>query len=336
MRSINLLCVLIVVILTSCSTPQKKNQEQKPLKVTETNDYIFSTLVSKGNELILEEHYNGKTRNSLCDVQSLTKGLMSILVGIAIDKGDIESVDDPIEKYLKEEFRALDNPGKKKISIRHLLNQTSGLSWKGYLEHEAWLGSENPIAFVLEKELETQPGEAYNYNSGATHLLSVIVSRASEQTTLDFAKENLFGPLGIENIEWTVRGSGYHDGSGLGLRMLPKDLMSLGLLLLNDGTWAEEQLVSKEWVELLFDENQKLSTDWGLKNSVHGFCWYKAQLNGHEVDYGMGYGGQFIILLRESDLVIVTTHNHDTPNGIEQQIKFLNKDLPVLINKFIQ
>lgn len=330
--------LLIALIFSAISCGEVKKEKLKETTSTEeilpTEDYIYSTLVSKNGKIILEEYYNGKTKDSLCDVQSLTKGLMSILIGIAIDKEYIKNVNEPIEKYFPEEFKDLTDTKKNLITIKHLLNQTSGLSWKGHLEHREWLNSENPISFVLKKKLENNPGEKYNYNSGATHLLSVVISRAYGKSTLEFANEFLFSDLNIVSIDWQKTNKGYYDGSGLGLKMKPIDLMKIGQLLESNGSWEGKQLVSKGWIQKLFDESEKSSTKWGLRNSKYGFCWYISEFKGNRIDYGMGYGGQFIIMIPNKELIIVTTHNHDTPNGIEQQMKFLIGKLPKLIEKY--
>ncbi|WP_423997599.1 serine hydrolase domain-containing protein [Maribacter sp. IgM3_T14_3] len=330
--------LLITLIFGVISCKEIKQEKSKETELSEEilpkEDNIFSTLISKNGTIVFQEYYNGKTNDSLCDVQSLTKGIISILIGIAIDKEYIKSVDEPIEKYFPNEFKNLADNKKKAITIRHILNQTSGLSWKGYLEHEDWLNSEDPVSFVLKKDLENEPGENYNYNSGATHLLSVIISKTTGKTTLEFANEVLFQPLNTNLVDWQKRNKGYYDGSGLGLKMKPIDLMKIGQLLEKNGVWNGEQIVSEKWIQKLFDENEKSKTEWGLQNSKHGFCWYKSEFRGNKVDYGMGYGGQFIIMIPNKELIIVTTHNHDTPNGIEQQIEFLKGKLPKLIEKY--
>jgi CubicO group peptidase (beta-lactamase class C family) len=335
-RKLPFIIIAIIFTFLSCKEIKKETSEAaiSSEKIVPKEDNIFSTLVSKNGDIVFEEYYNGKTKDSLCDVQSLTKGLMSILIGIAIDKGYIKNVDEPIETYFPNEFKNVTDQKKNTITIRHLLNQTSGLSWKGYLEHEEWLNTKDPISFVLKKDLENTPGEKYNYNSGATHLLSVIISRVSGKSTLEFANEFLFNPLAIDAIDWQKRNKGYYDGSGLGLKMKPIDLMKIGQLLEKNGAWNDVQLVSKEWIQKLFNEDEKSITQWGLRNSKHGFCWYQSEWKGNKINYGMGYGGQFIIMIPNKELIIVTTHNHDTPNGIEQQITFLNRELPGLIDKY--
>ena len=335
-RKIPIIIITIVLTFLSCKEIKKEKSKEtvSSEKAIPKEDYIFSTLISKKGKIVFEEYYNGKTKDSLCDVQSLTKGLMSILIGIAIDKEYIKNVNEPIEKYFPNEFKNLTDKKKNTITIKHLLNQTSGLSWKGYLEHQKWLNNEDPISFILKKDLESNPGEKYNYNSGATHLLSVILSRASGKSTLKFANEFLFNHLTINYTDWQKRNKGYYDGSGLGLKMKPIDLMKIAQLLEKNGNWNGEQLVSKEWIQKLFNKDEKSLTEWGLRNSKHGFCWYQSEFKGNSVDYGMGYGGQFIIIIPSKELIIVTTHNHNTSNGIEQQIKFLNGKRPRLIEKY--
>lgn len=333
----NLFFLLILFFnFPACKETGKVKSKETELtrKILPAEPYAFSTIISKRGEIVLEQYYNGKTRDSLSDVQSLTKGIMSMLIGIAIDKKYIENVDEPIGGYFPDELKGLTDQKKKAITLRHLLNQTSGLSWKGYLEHDDWINSEDPVSFVLKKDLESEPGEKYNYNSGATHLLSVIISKATGKSTLDFANDFLFNALNIEVVDWKKRNKGYYDGSGLGLKMRPIDLMKIGQLLEKKGNWNGEQLISEQWVHHLFDEKEKSETAWGLSNSKHGFCWYKSEFKGNSIDYGMGYGGQFIILIPSKELILVATHDHDTPNGIEHQMKFLNVQLPELIEKY--
>lgn len=320
LKNILFIFPLITIIISSCNGNYEKNK--------------YSIIVSKNNDIVLEEYYNRKTKDSLNNIQSLTKGIISILVGIAIEKNYINSEDENIEQYFLEEFKSLSDPRKSYITIKHLLNQTSGLAWKGYLEHEDWITSTTPISYVLNKPLEATPGEKYNYNSGATHLLSAIISKSTGKSTLEFAREHLFIPLEINSVNWKKRNQGYYDGAGFGLEMKPTDLIKIGELLMNQGNYNSNHIISVEWINKLFDKESKKPTQWGVRNSTHGFCWYKGQINDQQLDYGMGYGGQFIVLLKDEKTVIVATHNHDTPNGIEQQIEFLNKVLPKLIEDY--
>ncbi len=314
------LLLLLPILFFSCNS-------------TSSEESIKSLIVSQNNKIVSEEYFNQSNATELTNVQSLTKGIISSLIGIAIDERMIANEQIAIHEYFPEEFKTLE-ADKKKITIEHLLNQTSGLAWKGYLEHADWKASEDPISFVLTKELEDEPGTKYNYNSGATHLLSAILTKASGMSTFEFAKKYLFLELQLDEVRWEKRNKGFYDCSGLGLSTKPIDLMKIGQLLSSGGNFNGKQLISKKWMNKMFDDKNKLATRWGIRGSKHGYCWYKATSNNLEINYGMGYGGQFIILVPSKNLCIVATHNHDTADGLSQQSDFLWNTLPGLLAKY--
>ena len=170
------------------SAPEWQGQ---PIDKWPPNEGQYSLLVAQKGKIVFEKYYNQADKNTLCNVQSLTKSMMSLLVGIAIDQGKILNEDQPINKYFSTIFTNLKDERKQQITIKDLLNQTAGLEWKGYTEHGIWLESPTPNEYVLSKQLLTRPGKAYFYNSGATHLLAPILVQATGQSVLTFAEENL-------------------------------------------------------------------------------------------------------------------------------------------------
>ena len=255
------------------------------------------------------------------------------MIGIAIDKAYLEDENQTIGVLLPELMGKVEDERKQKITVKDILNQQTGLEWKGYLEHESWLNSEQPNLYVLNKKLVAEPNTVYNYNTGATHLLSVIIQQKSDMSALDFAKQFLFQPLGIDTLNWEKRGDGNYDGGGLGLEMRASDLVKIGQLVKDGGVYNDKQIVSKAWIDKLFDASLKSATDWGLRNSKHGYCWYQANFKGEVVTYAMGYGGQFILIVPEENIVVVSTFNHDTPNGIDQQIQFLSRNFAEILEQ---
>ena len=313
------LCLFLVGLLGCSSDHSEKN--------------IYSLVVSKNGKLVKEEYYNGKKKTDKLNVQSITKSIISLLTGIAIDKGFIESEETLVSQYFPESpFFSDEN--KNHITVKHLLNHTAGFDWKGYKEHKGFLNSDQSYEFVLEKNLVANPGASYNYNSGGTHLLSVILTKATGMSTLEFANKYLFNPLAITSIEWKKLNDGYYDGAGLGLSMNSNDLLKIGQLVLNKGTFNSNQLISKTWMNKSFDESMKNNTKWGLRKSKHGFGWYSKTKDDEQILYSMGYGGQFIFILPTTELIIVTTHNPDVPTGIEQQVDFIVETFPALIEEF--
>lgn len=311
--------LLLILVCTACNSDQSEKS-------------INSIFVLKDKQLVKEEFYNGSKKGDLVNIQSVTKSIISLLVGIAIDKGLIKSEEVTIHHYFPEELQS--NDQKKKITIAHLLNHTSGLEWNGYLEHENLLKSSAPSKYILQKKMVADPGELYNYNSGGTHLLSIILNKATGQTTKEFAEQHLFQTLHFDPVKWEKLEDGFHDGTGIGLHLNPQDLIKIGQLLLDNGKKDNLQLISSEWIGKSFDQELKSDTKWGLRKSKHGYGWYSKTQGGEQILYSMGYGGQFILIIPSEEIVIVATHNHDTQNGIEQQVDFLKETLPKLLIEF--
>jgi len=308
--------LLIVLISFGCKNESSENN-------------LSSILISKNSEIKYEEYFNGGQKDEMVNVQSITKSVISLLIGIAINEGKIKDENISIGEF----FPKIEDK-KKKVTIKHLLNHTSGIEWRGYLEHEEFLNSENPIDYVLTKNLIKEPGTNYNYNSGGTHLLSAILTKVSGTTTLQYAKEKIFSPLGITKIKWGKLNDGFFDGAGFSLELLPRDLIKFGGIFLKEHQSLNGALVSKEWIEKMSNNSLKKQTNWGLKNSKHGYGWYSSIVDNQQILYSMGYGGQFILIIPENELIIIATHNHDTADGIDQQVDFLKETFPVLMEEF--
>lgn len=334
MKGIKYTFLLLCVGVFACQNAPE--WQAQPIDEWPPNEGQYGLLIAQKGKTVFEKYYHQTDKNTLCNVQSLTKNIMSLLVGIAIDQGKILNENQPINKYFPEIFATLKDERKQQITIKDLLNQTAGLEWKGHTEHGVWLESPTPNQYVLSKQLLTRPGKAYFYNSGATHLLAPILVQTTEQSLLAFAQENLFAPLGIKNIKWEVRNDGNHDGSGLGLWMEAADLLKIGQLMLTKGQWNGQSIISEQWITKSLNPDLKLKASFGLPRSKHGYCWYSTERNGRQMHYGMGYGGQFIFMFPKEELVIVTTHNHDTADGIPQQVQFLTQYLPGLIKKYLE
>ncbi len=318
--------IFLFIMLISCS---KRKTDLDGLK---NEKGIYSAIIIKNNRTIFRQFYNGKTENDLFNIQSETKSIMAILTGICIDKGFIKSVDQPVAEFFPQLFSDKDTL-KKEITIRHILNQTSGLQDFEYPQLDKWLTNSNPSGFIIEQPLVSNPGTTYQYNTAATHLLSVIISKTAKIETAKFAEEYLFKPLSITSYKWDKLKDGYNDGGGLSLWMRTDDLIKIGQLLLNNGIINHTQIVSKQWIDKLFDKENKLKATWGLKNSLHGFCWYSTTYKGQKVNYAMGYGGQFIFNFPNINAIVAINYNHDTSEGINQSNVFFEKYLPLIFNR---
>ncbi len=285
-----------------------KNKLENALKAAENLANIQSLLIVRNGYLVSENYFNGNTANSLNHVRSVTKSVISALVGIAIREGVIQDREQPISNFMPGEASVLGGE-KADIKIKHLLTMTSGFEWdeSGGGEYSAWAGSGDHINYVLDKDLSAPPGGIFNYNSGAVHLLSVILTEASGMSTQEFLDEHLFAPLGVSNNDWEQDSRSYFNG-GAGLQLRPRDMAKFGFLFMQNGTSGEKSIVPKAWV----DESQSnlvngTATFGSIQNLSYGLLWWVGNAAGHDVYFAWGYGGQFIFNVPALNTTIVAT-----------------------------
>ncbi|QHW34567.1 serine hydrolase [Paenibacillus rhizovicinus] len=264
---------------------------------------IKDVLVLQGGERLWEWHEKGADR--LGAVYSCTKSFVSALIGIAIDRGNITSVEEPVSTYFPSLADAED-ARYGEMTLRHLLTMTSGLDWPDF-DKPYWQMKrcDDWVAFILSQPMAHHPGSAFAYNTGGSHLLSAILTQATGMSTFDFAQANLFGKLNFRKPRWNSA-SGIHEG-GAGLHLTVWDMAKFGQLYLQGGEWEGERIVSRSWVEASTTSHHK-----GLQHydppifGEYGYHWWvsDAAHNG-TVDcyFAKGYGGQFIFVVPSLELV---------------------------------
>jgi len=260
---------------------------------------IHSFLLIKHGRLVCEEYFYGFTRKDLHPVESVTKSITSLLVGITIDQGCISSEQDLIEDSLP----GLVPADKSDIQLRHLLTMTSGI---GAGEHEM-VGHKNRTEFILHYPLVSAPGKAFRYNACNTELLGSIIKNATGLFADEYAEKSLFGPLSITRFHWdTFRQNGYPLCGG-SLWITPQAMAKIGLLVLNRGLWKSEQIVSRRWLDLSFSD----SVATGIGKDRYGYQWWISDIRSGSFTYRMlwanGMGSQFILIFPERDMVVVFT-----------------------------
>jgi CubicO group peptidase (beta-lactamase class C family) len=265
---------------------------------------IKSLVVSHNNLIIMEQYWHGGGANLPHDVRSVTKSVTSALVGIAINQGFIENVNVIVKDYL-DRIVYIPNERIDAINLHHLLSMSIGLEW---LELEGselsnWISSPNQVEYVVNKPVIFQPGEHFTYSTGAAHLISAIMSEATDVNIKQFAEEYLFNPLEIGDRNWLVDKQGYHT-TGYGLSLTPYDMIKFGNLFLNKGTHNGQRIIDSDWIEL--STSQKIQTQYPSPyGSDYGYFWWLDQ----SIDFyfASGYGGQFIVVIPDIEAVIVAT-----------------------------
>ncbi|HEX2908509.1 MAG TPA: serine hydrolase, partial [Phototrophicaceae bacterium] len=285
--------------------------------VTDLN--IHSVLVVRNGALVLEAYRYPHTAETLHHIYSCTKSFTSALVGIAQEQGFISSIEQPLLDFFPERTVANLDEAKKSITIEHLLTMSSGLDWPGGIL-EPIMGdlraSDDWLQFVLDRPVSSNPGEQFLYNSGGSNLLAAIVETATGQPMLDFAEENLFKPLGITHLSWQTDPQGHYLG-GWGLHLEPRDMAKFGYLYLNGGQWDGQQIIPAEWVAT---STQKHISSQPLSDG-YGYQWW-VDHNGYYM--ALGYGGQYILVYPEKNLVVVFTSGL-APTSFSQPESFFER-----------
>ncbi len=291
---------------------------------------IHSIVIIKDGKLVFEKYYSGQdialdsefklvekefNRDTLHCLASSTKSVTSILLGIAIDQGFIAGIDEKMIHFYPE----YDSRGKEEISIKHMLTMSSGIPWDESHDYNdprnnlrQQIDSKDPVEYVFQLPVSAPPGTLFIYNSGTTNVLGDIVSKTSGQTLRAFGEYNLFKPLGIVNYQWL----GFPLDPDLPicsstLYLRPRDMAKIGQLYLQNGEWLGRQLVSREWVI----ESTSQAIEVPLSESTipefitgYGHQWWRGELDsGAQTFFSAGYGGQFIFVVPQYELVIVFT-----------------------------
>ena len=278
---------------------------------------INAFLVVRRGYLVFERYYGGCGRDDTHLVASVTKSFISALIGIAIDRGYIEGVDQRVVGFFPELAPGEHDHLKRQMTIRHLLTMTAGLQWRtGARAHELYLDrlrrSTDWVAFILNLPVRERLFGTFQYNSAASHLLSAIITRSTGRCAQEFAAEHLFEPIGMDQpannrghthsqedvfrntVEWPRDPQGNSIG-GWGLVLKPRDMARFGYLYLNGGQWDGKQIIPQQWVE------DSVSSH----TPGYGYQWWLRDVNGVFAFSAVGLGGQHIFCIPQKDLVVV-------------------------------
>lgn len=271
---------------------------------------IQSLIIEKEGEMIYEEYRGGMDRNRTTNIKSASKSFLSLLIGIAVDRGDIESVDQEIGDYFPEYFELNPDPVKEAITIKDLLTMRSGLETTSFQNYGRWVLSSNWIEFALDQPLEHDPGGRMVYSTGTSHLLSVILTRASGKSTREYANEHLFGPMNIRIGGWDRDPQGYFMG-GNNVALSPHALLKLGRLVNNMGEYNGQQLVPESWIR----DSIEIYTRSNFNDYNFGYMWWQKSVGEMDVTFAWGNGGQYIMILPELNTVISITSDIERGTG---------------------
>jgi CubicO group peptidase (beta-lactamase class C family) len=289
------------------STPEEQDMDSQKLAemlttIQERNINIDGFLVIRNGYLVSETYFGGYKQEMQHDIQSVGRSFTSTLIGIAIDKGYIDGVEHRVVDYFPERTIANLDQQKKDMTLEDVLTMRSGLEGlEGDPYYQEMQNSPDWVQFLLDLPIAKTPGSHWEYCSGCSHLLTAILQKTTGMNPRDFAEQNLFKPLGISGVRWMTDPEGIPYGAG-GFGLTPREMAKLGYLYLRHGEWDGQQIVSSKWVESATQRYADVDVD---THFGYGYHWFTVTaMKGYAA---LGNGGQIILVIPESDLVIVTT-----------------------------
>jgi CubicO group peptidase (beta-lactamase class C family) len=314
------------------------------LMLNRNDHFTHSILIIKNGKLVFEEYFSGDDlvvnegtlkklvlpggkyvtkeaafdRDRLHFQASVTKSITSLLMGIALDKQLIRSVDEKVFSFFPE-YSALNSGAKADITIKHMLSMSSGIPWsESYPYNDSrnsiyqLLAADDPLEYVLDLDHFASPGKAFNYNSGTTVLLGDIIRRTAKTSVEEYAETHLFTPLGITKFEMINLPNArevFFGSSGLYLR--PRDMAKIGQLYLQEGIWENKRIVSSKWIQESVKKSIELPSSHSLQYFAesYGYQWWLGTFSTKNTNAYMaaGFGGQFIAVFPETKMVVVLT-----------------------------
>jgi CubicO group peptidase (beta-lactamase class C family) len=279
---------------------------------------LKSLVVARGGTVLRAEYPHGGSPETPEYIWSVTKSVLALAVGVALDEGCLPSLDQTIGDLLGPSL--VTDPAKAGITLRHLLTMSSGIDFPeasfyatGPSLYNAWVQSPDQVAFVMARAMTAQPGQRFEYGSGTIHLASVALARACRSTTSSFAHARIFAPLGIGARTWEADRQGYSNG-GAGLSLTPNDMQAIGTVVLDAGRYRGLQVVSAGWVEAM--TRSQIATPSGSALPFYGYGWWVGRTQAGDALYlANGWGGQFIFVVPAKGLVVTTAASTATVSG---------------------
>lgn len=263
-------------------------------------------LVARAGETLSERCFGGPGPGEYANVKSVSKSVLSAVVGLAIADGHLQGVEQPVAPFFAEYLGSGADSAKGAITVGHLLSMQSGLQRTSGGNYGRWVGSDNWVRYAITRPMEAAPGGRMLYSTGNSHLLSAIVTEATGRSTWAYARERLAEPLGIRLPGWATDPQGIYFG-GNEMRLTPRAMVRFGELYRNEGRHEGRQVLPAEWVRQSLEPRTR--SPWS--GELYGYGWFLGNAGGHPMFYAWGYGGQYIFVVPDLELTVVTTSDYD-------------------------
>ena len=303
------------------STPEEQGLDPRLLdklyKEAGKLETLYGLLVIKNGCLVAEKYFSEGSIDQVSGRTSSTKSFTSALVGIALDRGCLQSVDQKMIDFFPEYADEITDPRKEQITIEHLLQMRGGYPdeemTSNYFEIMFFYDNWDFVPHLVDFPLSSDPGAEFHYSNLTSHLLGVIVTKACEQDLESFAQEHLFSPMDAELYGWQVDDQGYNWGFGE-IYVTARNMAKFGQMYLDGGIYEGKRIISADWIEASLQRySENIVRGWltprygSFRDRGYGYQWWSSRIGKHSFYAAEGHGGNYIILLPDLDMVIVTT-----------------------------
>ena len=279
------------------------------LRLADSLPRLRCLLVARHGEVLLERCRDARP-DAPANVKSVSKSVFSALVGIAIDEGFLDGVDQPVLPLLAEHVDTVAAADKRRITIGNLLSMQSGLERTSGRNYGAWVSSADWVGNAIRRPMVAEPGGRMLYSTGNYHLLSAILTEATGMSTLAWARTRLGEPTGMRIPAWQADPQGIYMG-GNNMWLSPRAMIRFGELYRSRGRHGGRQVVPEDWVMTSLEPRTR--SRWSGES--YGYGWFLGDAGGHPMFYAWGYAGQFIFVVPDLALTVAATSDLDAPRG---------------------
>jgi CubicO group peptidase (beta-lactamase class C family) len=270
---------------------------------------LETVMIARHGEVLAERGYDGNSVEDPTNIKSASKTVVAALVGMAIDKGLLEGVDQKIAPILREELPADPDPRIEAITIGNLLSMQAGLEPTSGPNYGAWVASANWVRSALDRPFSDDPGGDMLYSTGSSHLLSAILTKVAGQSSLALAREWMAPVEAFAIADWERDPQGVYLG-GNQMAMSPRSLLAFGEVFRNGGLADNgERVLSQSWI----DQSWTPRTRSRFTADGYGYGWFLRNIGGAEVRFAWGYGGQMLYIVPDLGLNVVMTSDENSP-----------------------
>ena len=261
---------------------------------------LHALIVARDGETLVAERLRGAPLEQPVNIKSASKTILSALAGIAIERGVLQGPDQPIAPILRADLPANGDPRLQAITVGNLLSMQAGLGRTSGEYYGAWVTSRNWVRHALARPFDDDPGGRMIYSTGSSHLMSAVLTRASDRSTHDLAREWLGQPLGVSIPPWPRDPQGVYFG-GNDMMLSPRALLRFGEMYRLGGEIDGRRVVPEAWIRESW--TPRTTSPWS--GNEYGYGWFGKTVNGHRVHFAWGYGGQMLFVVPDLRLTVV-------------------------------